>query len=408
MLSKRLVFKNAEGDRLAARLDLPADGKPVAYALFAHCFTCSKNLKAVGNINRALTAQHIAVLRFDFTGLGESEGDFEDTNFSSNVEDLIAAGECLEREYQAPQLLIGHSLGGAAVLQAAASLASVKAVATIGAPAEPGHVAHLIESKREEIEREGVAEVKLAGRIFRIRRHFLDDLSRTRMNETIRNLNKALLVMHASLDDTVEIDNAAKIFGAARHPKSFISLDQADHLLTRDEDSLYAGGVLAVWARKYLDLPAAEPAKATAEDNRVIARTEQGGFCTEITVRQHSLTADEPKSAGGSDAGPTPYDLLLAALGACTGMTLQMYAKHKQWPLESAVVRLTHDKIYARDCEDCETREGKIDRIERELELIGALDDEQRIRLLEIADKCPVHRTLHSEVSINTQLTTTR
>ncbi|MDX1655239.1 MAG: alpha/beta fold hydrolase [Candidatus Competibacteraceae bacterium] len=397
MRSQKLFFNNVEGDRLAARLDLPADARPVAYVLFAHCFTCSKNLKTVGNISRALTEARLGVLRFDFTGLGESEGDFEDTNFSSNVEDLIAAAEFLQQRFQAPALLVGHSLGGAAVLQAAVRLPSVQAVATLGAPAEPEHVSHLLASRREEIERHGVAEVQLDGRSFRIRKHFLDDLAASRMSDTIAALNRALLILHSPLDRIVGIDNAARIFQAARHPKSFISLDDADHLLSREADSHYAGQVLAAWARRYLpQIDESGESGQIHQDNRVVTRTEADGFRTQISVRGHTLVADEPPSVpGGTDTGPTPYDLLLAGLGACTSMTLGMYARHKQLPLEAATVYLTHDRIHARDCQDCQAQEGKIDQIQREIELHGDLDPQQRQRLLEIADRCPVHKTLH-------------
>ncbi len=405
MRSEKLTFRNDEGDTLAARLDLPADNEPVAYALFAHCFTCNKNLRAVGHISRALTEARIAVLRFDFTGLGESEGDFQDTNFSSNVDDLIRAASLLEERYQAPRILVGHSLGGAAVLQAAHRLPSVVAVATIGSPAEPEHVTHLLASRREEIERNGVAEVRLAGRQFTIRKHFLDDLAATRMKDTLRNLGKALLIFHSPVDDTVEIANAARLFQAARHPKSFVSLDRADHLLSQEADSLYVGQVLAAWARKYLPAVETPTQKTLEEGNRVVVRTESGGFRSEVMVRDHALVADEPRDIpGGSDAGPTPYDLLLAALGACTTMTLQMYAQRKKLPLEAATVRLTHNRIHAQDCDDCETQTGLIDHIQRELELSGPLDSAQQSKLLEIADKCPVHRTLHSEIHITTRL----
>ncbi len=406
MRSQKLYFKNREGDRLAAQLDLPANGAPVVYAVFAHCFTCDKNLKAVGNISRALTEAQLAVLRFDFTGLGESEGDFQDTNFSSNVEDLVTAAEFLESEFQSPRLLIGHSLGGAAVLQAAAQLPAVKAVVTLGAPAEPQHVTHLLASKREEIERTGVANVTLAGRTFRIRRHFLEDLAEARMAEVIGNLNRALLILHSPVDQIVGIDNAGKLFRYAKHPKSFISLDDADHLLSREQDSLYAGRVLATWVSRYLpELLQPKRSENRLEDNQLTTRTEIGGLRTQIMVREHSLVADEPLEVpGGTNAGPTPYDLLLAALGACTSMTVRMYAQRKKLPLEAVTVRLTHDKIHAADCQDCETKEGKIDRIDREIELHGTLDGAQRHRLLEIANRCPMHRTLHSEIMIESSL----
>ncbi|RMH83335.1 MAG: OsmC family protein [Calditrichaeota bacterium] len=407
MRSQRVTFPNREGQRLAARLDLPVTGEPRAFALFAHCFTCTKNLKAVTNISRALTLHNIGVLRFDFTGLGESEGDFADTNFSSNVADLLQAAEFLQREYRAPRILIGHSLGGAAVLQAAEHIPSAVAVATIGAPFEPAHVTHLLADSRKEIEERGEAEVILAGRRFRIKKQFLEDLEMTRMEEKIRRLRKALLVFHAPGDNTVGIDNAARIFKAALHPKSFVSLDDADHLLTREQDSRYVGRVLAAWAEKYVE-ELAETGKSTPsltpEANVVIARTGKEGYYTEVMANGHPLVADEPVDYGGTNLGPSPYELLAAALGTCTAMTLRMYADRKQWPLEEVTVRVTHRKIHAEECGDCETTMGKLDVLDREVELSGALTPQQRQRLLEIANKCPVHRTLHSEIVVNTRL----
>ena len=401
MQSQRLTFSNAAGDRLSARLDTPLDAPPMAYALFAHCFTCSKDLKAVGNISRALTQAGIAVLRFDFTGLGESEGDFADTNFSSNVADLVAAADFLGEQSQAPQILIGHSLGGAAVLQAAADIASARAVVTIGAPSEPTHVNRLLGDDKKVIETQGVAEVRLAGRRFTIKKQFLDDLARTQMQDRIRKLRKALLILHAPFDKIVGIDNARQIFDAALHPKSFVSLDGADHLLSDQEDSLYAGSLIAAWARKYIDTsapPAAPP------DEWVSVQTGQTPYRTDIVASGHHLVADEPASVGGGDLGPNPYDYLVAALGTCTSITLRMYADRQGWPLEAIHIRLKHEKIHARDCEACETESGKIDWIEREIELQGPLTSEQRTRLRDIADKCPVHRTLHSEIVVNTEL----
>lgn len=392
------------GGRLSALLDLPVDGAPIAYAIFAHCFTCSKDLKAVYHISRTLTRERIGVLRFDFTGLGESGGDFADTSLRSNVEDLLSAAEFLASRFAGPQLLIGHSFGGAAVLQAAAAIASCRAVVTIAAPADPRHVSSTLGPAAETIASRGEAEVTIAGRTFTLRKKFLDDLRGIDPEEVIRNLNRALLVLHSPLDDVVAIENAARIFQAARHPKSFVSLDQADHLLSNLADSRYAGAVIAAWARRYLVPEAAAAVKSPAADNRITARTGAGGFLTEVLVNRHSLVADEPLSAGGTDQGPSPFDLLVAALGACTAMTLRMYADRKRWPLEAATVRLKHDKIHAADCETCETREGMLDRIEREIEIEGPLDPDQKQRLLEIADRCPVHRTLTSEVQISTRL----
>ncbi|MCU0591807.1 MAG: bifunctional alpha/beta hydrolase/OsmC family protein [Desulfobacterales bacterium] len=392
------------GQRLSAILDLPVDGAPIAFAIFAHCFTCSKDLKAVYHISRTLTRERIGVLRFDFTGLGESSGDFADTSLRSNVNDLIAAAEFLTSRFEGPRLLIGHSFGGAAVLQAAAAIPTCRAVVTIAAPADPRHVFKTLGSAAEAIASRGEAEVTIAGRPFTLRKKFLDDLAGIDPEAAIRDLNRALLVMHSPLDEVVGIENAARIFQVARHPKSFVSLDQADHLLSNLADSRYAGAVIAAWARRYLASPAAATAKRPAADQRITARTGPGGFLTEILVNRHSLVADEPVQAGGTDQGPSPFDLLVAALGACTAMTLRMYADRKSWPLEAATVRLTHDKIHAADCETCETREGMLDRIEREIEIEGPLDADQKQRLLQIADRCPVHRTLTSEVQIKTRL----
>jgi len=404
MSSRKIVFKNADKHNLSGHLDLPVDGEPVAFALFAHCFTCTKNLKAVNHISRSLTRERIGVLRFDFTGLGESEGDFSDTNFSSNVADLVAAAGFLESEYSAPGILIGHSLGGAAVLQAAASIPSAKAVATIGAPADPGHVTHLLKDRMEVIEKRGEAKVDLGGRTFKIKKQFLDDLDKTRMEKTIKNLKKALIIFHSPIDNTVGIENAAKIFQAARHPKSFISLDGADHLLMNERDSSYVGTVIAAWARKYIAVPKDNAGKFDVTDNRVVARIGKSGFRTEIMANGQSLVADEPISLGGTGTGPSPYEFLTAGLGACTAMTLRMYADRKKWPLEAVSVELKHNKIHAKDCDACETQNAMVDQIERWIDIMGPLDEKQRRRLLEIADRCPVHRTLHSEVIIETKL----
>jgi len=402
MQSIRVNFPNADGDALAGILDLPP-GEPRAYALFAHCFTCSKNLKAATNISRALTDAGIAVLRFDFTGLGQSGGDFADTSFSSNVADLLAAAEWLQAEHRSPQILLGHSLGGTAVLQAAPDIPSAVAVATIGSPADPQHVARMFGDARDELRDKGIAEVQLGGRPFRIREQFLDDLERHDLPGAVAGLRKALLIMHAPLDEVVEIDNASALFLAAKHPKSFVSLDTADHLMTRETDSRYAGSVLASWAARYLaPLEAAAAPALRADDGAVVARTFSDGFRTEIAAGPHRLLADEPASAGGTDTGLTPYDLLAAALAACTSMTLKMYASLKKIDLKSVTVTVRHDKIHAEDCSDCETRTGKVDEFRRELVLDGELSGAERQRLLEIADRCPVHKTLTSEIRIRT------
>lgn len=403
--SEKVEFQGADGALLAGRLDMP-DGSPRAYALFAHCFTCSKDIYAASRIASGLAANGIAVLRFDFTGLGASEGEFANTNFSSNVQDLVRAADWLRANHTAPAIIVGHSLGGAAVLAAAPEIPECRAVATVNAPADPEHVSHLFDTSREEIESKGEAEVLLAGRRFTIKKQFLDDIAGKTLQDTIGNLKRALLVFHAPRDETVSIDNAGRIFGAAKHPKSFVSLDDADHLLTRKTDAAYVADVLSVWAARYVGNVGAGQAKApeVGDHEWLVYETGEGRFTQAITNGKHNLRSDEPASVGGGDTGPSPYDLVTAALGACTSMTLRMYANRKKWPVEQILVRLDHNKIHAEDCAECETRVGKVDRIVREIEIHGDVDAEQRARLLEIADKCPVHQTLERQNEIVTKL----
>ncbi len=402
MPAERFDFRNAQGLELAALLDRP-DGPHRAVALFAHCFTCGKNNRAARRIADGLKRQGIAVLRFDFTGLGASEGEFANTTFSSNVDDLVAAADHLRKTLTGPAILIGHSLGGAAVLAAAHRVPEARAVVTINAPSDPAHVAGLLGDHVPDIKERGEVEVMLAGRPFRVRRAFLDDIAEQRLTENIATLHKALLVFHAPTDDTVGIANASHIFTSAKHPKSFISLAGADHLISRPGDAAYVANVIAAWAERYLDATADISADLeTAPGTVVVRETGHGTFQQEIVSGVHRFFADEPVNAGGQDSGPGPYDLLLAALGACTSMTLRLYADGKKLPLRRTQVRLQHHKIYATDCAECETKEGRIDRIERVITLEGDLDAAQRARLLEIADKCPVHRTLKSEVDIRT------
>jgi putative redox protein len=401
MRTERFDFPNARGQTLAALLHRPA-GEPAAFALFAHCFTCGKDNLAAKRIAEALAERGIAVLRFDFTGLGASEGEFANTHFSSNIADLVAAADHLRRIERAPALLVGHSLGGAAVLAAAGQIPEAQAVATIAAPSDPGHVTGLFKDQVADIRAEGEREVLLAGRPFRIRREFLDDVAEANLLERVKDLHKALLVLQSPIDDTVGIDNASQIFLAARHPKSFVSLADADHLLTRRRDALYAAHMIAAWAERYVEAP-----PAAADENAravVVSETGEGKFQQSVAVGPHHFLADEPAAVGGMDSGPSPYDLLIAGLGACTAMTLRLYADQKGLPLTGVSVTLRHAKIHAADCTTCETKEGKIDRIERTIALEGPLDAAQRARLLEIADKCPVHRTLTSEVEIRTAL----
>jgi putative redox protein len=402
MRSERFDFPNDSGEKLAATLDRP-EGEPRALALFAHCFTCGKDVLAAKRIAERLTARGIAVLRFDFTGLGASEGEFANTTFSSNVADLVAAADHLRRTHRAPDILIGHSLGGAAVLAAAGAVAEARAVVTIAAPSDPGHVSRLFKDDIQAIREQSEVEVALAGRSFRIKREFLDDVAEQRLDQRIESLRKALLIFHSPTDQIVGIDNASHIFTAAKHPKSFVSLDSADHLLSRKDDAVYVADVIAAWVERYLD-GRRDPAPALdAPPGTVLVReTGAGRFQQSISIGAHELIADEPVEAGGLGSGPNPYDLLLASLGACTAMTLRLYAERKALPLERVSVRLEHDRIHATDCERCETQEGKIDRIRRILVLEGPLDGDQRTRLVEIANKCPVHRTLESEIEIRT------
>ncbi|HWU00147.1 MAG TPA: alpha/beta fold hydrolase [Terriglobales bacterium] len=406
--SEKVEFKGAHGLVLAGRLDRP-DEEPVAYALFAHCFTCSKDVFAAQRICASLAEHGVAVLRFDFTGIGNSEGDFANTSFSSNVEDLVAAADFLRANYQAPKLLIGHSLGGAAVPLAALSIPECIGVATINAPFDPAHAQHLFADAIAAIEADGAAEVTLAGRKFTISRNFLHDLQNQMPKKTLHDLHRALLIFHATADKTVNIDNAREIYQAAQHPKSFVALDGADHLISRREDAVYIATMLAAWSSRYLAAatsPKSAPVSApkSAPGTTIVTGAGEGLFPQLISASGHALRADEPVAVGGTDSGPGPYDLLLSALGACTAMTVRMYAERKKWPLENVLVTLQHSKIHVDDCANCENSEQKIDFINRQIRFEGPLDEAQRQRLLEIADKCPVHRTLTSEIRIETKL----
>ena len=399
---QKITFLNQDNQELVGRLELPINQHPHNFAIFAHCFTCNKNLSAVKNISRELTANGFGVLRFDFTGLGESDGNFENTNFSGNVEDLISASRFLEKEYKLPSLLVGHSLGGAATIFAASKLPSIKAVATIGAPSNPKHVKHLIQNSVEEIKATGKANVSIGGRPFTIKKQFLDDIETKSLPNIAKNLRKALLVMHSPQDTTVGIENAEEIYLAARHPKSFVTLDGANHLLMKKEDSVYVGSLIATWAKRYISIPKIETVKTTHQ--AVASLDAEDGFTTQMTVGSHTMMADEPTSFGGNDFGPSPYEFVSAGLSACTAMTVQMYVKRKGWDLQNIEVHTSHTKVAKQFVENGEQKEIKVDTFNREIKLKGNLDDKQIQRMLQIADKCPVHKTLHSDIEVVTKL----
>jgi uncharacterized OsmC-like protein/alpha/beta superfamily hydrolase len=400
MKIERLNFKNKDGFELSARLYLPLDEPPRFYAIFAHCFTCSKNFKAVSNISNTLSQLGIAVLSFDFTGLGNSEGNFEETGFSSNVDDLLAAADFLEKNYEAPKLLVGHSLGGSAVIFAAAELDYVEAVVTIGSPANPKHVKKLFESDITTIKKEGSAKVNIGGRSFRIKNDFVEDLESKNLPDLISKIRKAFLFLHSPQDQIVDISNAAELYQNAHHPKSFVSLDGADHLLSDEIESKYAGELISTWSKKYLP---EEIRENDIKGHQVKVRLFGDSYTSEVKTPYHHLLADEPKDVGGANLGPTPYDLLMASLGACTVMTLKMYTQRKGWDLKEINVYLDHDKVHKEDSEDFDKKGSKVSRFTRSLEIKGDLNEEMKDKLLEIANKCPVHRTLHEDIIIETK-----
>lgn len=401
MRTERFEFPNAGGHKLAALIDWPI-GEPAGFALLAHCFTCGKDNLAAKRISERLAMNGIAVLRFDFTGLGQSEGEFAATHFSSNVDDLVAAADHLRKAHRAPAILIGHSLGGAAVLAAAHRIEEARCVVTIAAPSDPAHVTGLFKEHVDTIRDKGEAQVSLAGRPFTVRREFLDDIAEQMLLERIAHLRKALLIFHAPTDELVGIDNATRIFVTAKHPKSFVSLAGADHLVSKKSDAVYVANVIAAWAERYLEASGFMTEGQVSGGTVLVRETGEGKFQQEILSGPHRFIADEPVKVGGLDSGPGPYDLLLAGLGACTAMTVRLYADLKKLPLKRVTVRLAHNKIHAQDCAHCETAEGMIDHIDRAITFEGELDTAQRKRLMEIADKCPVHRTLESEIDIRT------
>ena len=399
MKSKKVTFENAEGHKLSARIELPVDERPHAFALFSHCFTCSKSLTAVRQITRALAMSGFGTLSFDFTGLGDSEGEFEATNFSTNISDLVAAAQFLEVNYEAPSLLVGHSLGGTAIMHASELIPSARAVVTVGSPYQPKHVAHLFTGSLEDMERDGQAEVSIGGRPFCIQRQFVQDIESKDSATVVKGLGKAFLIFHSPQDRVVGIDNAADMYAVAKHPKSFVSLDGADHLLMNKADAEYVGEVIASWTKRYIPVPSPE---SVTTESRLVASSTENKFTVEIQTGSHRFLGDEPLDVDGHDAGPTPYDFLLASLGTCTTMTVKMYADFKKIPYDQIRTHVSHQKAYAHDQKAADGKGQQIDELERKLEVTGDLTDQQREKLLQIADKCPVHRTFERGIQVKT------
>ncbi|WP_400076454.1 alpha/beta fold hydrolase [Winogradskyella sp. R77965] len=404
MKSTRLKIQNRKGLTLNASLELPANQKPNYYAIFAHCFTCSSNLNAVKHLSRALTQDGFAVLRFDFTGLGRSEGEFADSHFSANVEDLLDVHAYMTEHYKAPSLLVGHSLGGAAVLVAASKIEAVKAVATVGAPATVNHVTHLFSHQVEDIKDKGNVEVNIGGRPFVINQDFVSEFDKTDLPETVKNLRKPLLIMHSPFDKIVGIENAQQLYHKALHPKSFVTLDDADHLLSQEKDSKYVGEIIGTWARRYF--PKVENVMLSTEGEQLVGHLNiiEDNFTTSIQTKNHTFIADEPASIGGSDFGPSPYEYLNAALAACTVMTLKMYAERKQWDLQEVFVYISHSRKHSDDLQVEIEKPKYLDHVSKKLKFVGNLDNAQKERLKEIASRCPVHKTIASEVIFETQI----
>ena len=399
-MTDKVQFSGADGQILAGRLDLPTGGKPKAMALFAHCFSCSKDIAAARIIARTFVEEGFGVLRFDFTGLGHSEGEFSETNFSTNLDDLEAAADWLKTHHDGPDILIGHSLGGAAVVAVADRLPQVRAVATIGAPSDAGHVIEQFGSKLDEIEARGEAEVLLAGRPFTIKQQFVRDVTGAKVRDAAARLGRPFLVLHAPTDQVVGIENATGLFVAAKHPKSFVSLDTADHLLSNSADAAYSGRVISQWAARYLPEHANEDLTDTASEGVQVQETGRGRYQNQVSVRNHQLLADEPASLGGDDTGPGPYEYVSAGLGACTSITLRMYAERKKWPVEQLSVNVRH----YRESDQTDPAAKPLDVFERTINIKGTLDEDQKARMIEIADKCPVHRTLERSAKVKTRI----
>jgi putative redox protein len=404
MKSTKLKIVNRKGLTLNAHLELPANQKPNYYAIFAHCFTCSSSLSAVRNVSRALTQDGFAVVRFDFTGLGRSEGEFADSHFSANVEDLLDVHAYMAEHYDAPSLLVGHSLGGAAVLVAASKIEAVKAVATVGAPATVSHVTHLFSHQVQDVKEKGNVKVNIGGRPFVINEDFIAEFDKTDLPAIVKNLRKPLLIMHSPFDKIVGIENAERLYHNAHHPKSFVTLDDADHLLTDEKDSQYVGDVIGTWAKRYF--PKVENVMLSTEGEQLVGHLNivEDNFTTSIQTKNHSFIADEPASIGGSDFGPSPYEYLNAALAACTVMTLKLYAERKQWDLQEVYVYVSHSRKHSDDLQVEVDKPKYLDHISKKLKFVGNLDATQKERLKELASRCPVHKTIASEVIFETEV----
>ena len=404
MRNEKLIIENKKGIKLQAYLELPANQKPSYYAIFAHCFTCTSTLSAVKNISRSLTNHGFGVLRFDFTGLGRSEGEFADSHFSANVDDLISVNEYVTNHYEAPSLMVGHSLGGAAVLVAASKLENIKAVATVAAPASISHVKRLFSHSIEQVKEKGHVEVNIGGRPFKIDEDFVSDFDKTDLPATVKKLRRPLLILHSPTDTIVGIDNAEELYHNARHPKSFVTLDNADHLLSNTRDSLYAGDLIGCWVQRYFEPQINTMLDIDGEQLVAHLNLKEDNFTTKIQTAKHSFIADEPTSVGGDDFGPSPYDFLSAGLAACTVMTLKLYAERKKWDLQEVYAHITYSKKHSDDLMLNVEKPARMDHLLKKLTFIGNLDDSQRQRLKEIASKCPVHKTLQSDVIIDTEL----
>ena len=394
MYSEKVSFEGSLGQTISGRLEHPV-GRFGGWAIFAHCFTCSKQSRAAVALSRELAQHGIGVLRFDFTGIGESEGEFADTDFSSNVADIHAAAAWMAGQGRPVSLLLGHSLGGTASIVAASGIGTLKALVTIAAPAEAAHVISQFGDGGERAEAEGSAEVKLGGRPFTITKALLEDLRKAQVGQSISRLRLPLLILHAPGDKEVSVDHATALFMEARHPKSFVSLDDATHFLDRDEDTDFAASVIAGWAERYVT-PDADEGDDFKGDGVLVRETQGvGPYQNEVLTRGFRQIIDEPRRLGGSDTGPDPYSMLSAALGGCTSITLRMYADRKGWPVDHISVAVDHKREHADDCTDCGEAD-KVDTFTRAVSIEGAVDDDQLARLLEIADRCPVHRTLES------------